>query len=364
MNIVFIGNYNKSEVLTGPEKVAKRIFDEYIKTDKAVFLEYFQDGNTYNLSKKIFGKEIIRQTENGLILRVGVVQLFMQLIKLKPQIVHILTFERFAKLTFSLKRFLKFKVIFNLHGIVYYENTELNIVENSLSKKNYKAEKIFLNCSDVILYLSEFYLEIGKKFYELKSEKLVKIKNGVDEMFHRKESRTTYNKVLKVVFSGDIKRKDKGYNFLKEALRRTNVRIELYIIGSRKYDEYISDNIDLIFAGFLNADELSTFYKNKDIFISASLYDTFSIASAEAMSSGLTLIATDTTGISEFIEDGVNGFIIKYGDVNRLSEIISKLNTDRNLKKSISLNGERIYNELNWSEVIKDYKLVYKNILT
>jgi len=60
MKIVYIGRYNESEILTGPEKVAKRIFHNMTKINSnCVFVEYFFDGAKYNIWKKLFGKEKI-----------------------------------------------------------------------------------------------------------------------------------------------------------------------------------------------------------------------------------------------------------------------------------------------------------------
>ena len=364
MRVVFLGTYNESEVLTGPEKVAKRVFDEYCKTDPAVFVEYYQDGRNHSIFKKIFGKKIIRNESNSKIIRAGIIPFILFLIRYRPQIIHIITFERFAKLVFSLKGFLNFKVIFNLHGIVYYENTELNIVGEKLTVKNHKAEEAFINKSDALLYLSDFYIDIGKKYYEIDESKLIKIKNGVDEVFSHSGSTWSANEKLKIVFSGDIKRKDKGFEFLKKALSALNQNIDLYIVGSKVYDLNIKDNIKIHFAGFLNAKELSEFYQDKDIFISASIYDTFSIAAAEAMCTGLVTIVTTTTGIAQYIEDGVNGFKVEYGDVGKLNEILLMLNSDQILWEKIIIEGQKIYEMMKWPKIVKSYRSIYSNLIS
>ena len=57
MKVIFIGTYNESEILSGPEKVCKRVFEEYSKIDDTIFIQYFQDGRKYSYFKKLFGYE-------------------------------------------------------------------------------------------------------------------------------------------------------------------------------------------------------------------------------------------------------------------------------------------------------------------
>ncbi|MCE9499793.1 MAG: hypothetical protein K8R21_04745, partial [Leptospira sp.] len=76
MKIVLIGTYNPSEILTGPEKFAKRIFHEMErKSVDVTFVTYYQDGRRYSLWKKLFGKETVPNNGNGRIFRMGILPL-------------------------------------------------------------------------------------------------------------------------------------------------------------------------------------------------------------------------------------------------------------------------------------------------
>lgn len=123
IKIIFAGRYNSGEILSGPEKVAKRIFTcLYDKTD-SVFIEYFLMGRNI-LFGKTFGKEIIIDSQNNRVFRLGITQILLFTIKFKPKIVHILSFERFT-LTFScLKFILRYKISYTINGIVAFENSK------------------------------------------------------------------------------------------------------------------------------------------------------------------------------------------------------------------------------------------------
>ena len=93
MNVVYIGRYNDTEILSGPEKAAKRIFHEQIKHCEGTFIQYFFDGRQYGLIKKLFGKDV-KDVHNSKVYTLGLFRIVPLLIKLKPQIIHYISYER------------------------------------------------------------------------------------------------------------------------------------------------------------------------------------------------------------------------------------------------------------------------------
>lgn len=76
----------------------------------------------------------------------------------------------------------------------------------------------------------------------------------------------------------------------------------------RKIKEYkIVDKVLLL--GF--RDDVKKIYKIFDLFILTSIKEGFSLSTLEAMSSSLPVVVSDSGGVREMVEDGVNGFIIK-----------------------------------------------------
>jgi glycosyltransferase involved in cell wall biosynthesis len=62
-----------------------------------------------------------------------------------------------------------------------------------------------------------------------------------------------------------------------------------------------------------------------DIFTLVTNWESFPISILEAMRSGLPIVATDTGGICEAIDDGVNGFLVPRADALILAERLSRL---------------------------------------
>ena len=109
------------------------------------------------------------------------------------------------------------------------------------------------------------------------------------------------------------------------ATNTTNV--EFRIIGRFPNDDYtakfsdaIAENKQIKVCGILTRDEMREAFNQIDIVVCSSLEETMSLTITEGMMCGKVCITTDNTGIADFIEDGVNGFVCRAGDANSLSE--------------------------------------------
>jgi glycosyltransferase involved in cell wall biosynthesis len=62
-----------------------------------------------------------------------------------------------------------------------------------------------------------------------------------------------------------------------------------------------------------------------DVFVSTSETESFGLVIAEAMAAGTVVVATETEGAKEVIEDQKTGILVPIGDVNRIANAISTL---------------------------------------
>jgi glycosyltransferase involved in cell wall biosynthesis len=108
---------------------------------------------------------------------------------------------------------------------------------------------------------------------------------------------------------------------------------------------------------------LAEYLTDKDVFISSSRYEPFSITAAECMAAGVVPVLTKETGASESIEHGRNGFVYDYGDCGKLKSILNELNNDSELKENMSEKAKNIYNILNWNKITGDYINIYKSLM-
>jgi len=84
------------------------------------------------------------------------------------------------------------------------------------------------------------------------------------------------------------------------------------------------------FGGYIAQADLPRWYHAADLYISPSHVDGSSVTLMEALANGLPCLVSDIPGNREWIEDGVNGWLFRDGDVNDLAEKI--LNAIQNRK--------------------------------
>jgi glycosyltransferase involved in cell wall biosynthesis len=75
------------------------------------------------------------------------------------------------------------------------------------------------------------------------------------------------------------------------------------------------------------------------VFVLPSDWDAYPLVLLEALARKLPIISTDTRGPKDIVDDNVNGFIIKKGDVNALAEKVITILTDEKLYQQFSTNA-------------------------
>ncbi len=364
LNVVFIGRYNKDEILSGPEKTAKRIFELRSAEIKAYFVQYFFDGREYGIFKKLFGLESEKLNDNAVVYTAGLLRITPLLLKLKPDLIHIITFERFAIIAFIHKFISKVRIIYNEHGITAYENSEIKKNPFLYRTKDKFCEWAALKFSGKIVFFSETSIDMAQRYYKIDESKILIMSNGIDEAFHIASGRRSSNatNVLRGVVLINSAYSNSGIDFLEKALLISKANVELSVIGDKIEIDTDVSNVRVQYYNKMKPAALADFYKDKDVFFSLNSYDTFSIASVEAMAAGLIPLATEETGISRFIIQGENGFDVKYGNTEKLGEIIDKLAKDNQLKNKMSLQASKIFDILSWKEVYESYKNLYESM--
>ena len=135
-------------------------------------------------------------------------------------------------------------------------------------------------------------------------------------------------------FVGELREK-KGLKTLLNAYALVNKKqpVTLLIVGEvrqgedkKVFDDFqqSNPNSQIIVTGYISPKDLPAYYSLIDIFVHPSLRDGMPNAVLEAMACGKTIIATPVGGVTDVIEDGVNGRLVPVNDVNGLAEKIAE----------------------------------------
>ncbi|MBM4349503.1 MAG: glycosyltransferase family 4 protein [Deltaproteobacteria bacterium] len=178
-----------------------------------------------------------------------------------------------------------------------------------------------------IIAISDMVKRDMIRWYKVPEDRIVVIYNGVDtERFHPR-NRQYRDEIRRKLSIGDEfvmlfvsnNFRMKGLVFLMKALADLKKEgappFKLLVLGRDRKAPYlclakkINISEEMVFAGSTNEPE--KYYGATDLFIHPAFYDAFSLTVLEALASGLPVITTSSTGASEVLNHGKDGFVIR-----------------------------------------------------
>tara|TARA_B110000438_G_C15821172_1_gene654540 strand:+ start:5872 stop:7053 length:1182 start_codon:yes stop_codon:yes gene_type:complete len=184
--------------------------------------------------------------------------------------------------------------------------------------------------------------------YVIPIEKFTIIPLGIIDKNPENITERPGGKEIKLLYVSRLENR-KGTLALLEALPLLNkqcIDFHINIIGSDrphapggiKFQKYFEQNYadlsdKVSFPGFVNDEELERFYRQSDLFVVPSVYESFGLIYVEAMMYGLPSIATVGGGIPEVITQQVDGYLTEINSPKELVTFILEFINDRNKLK-------------------------------
>jgi glycosyltransferase involved in cell wall biosynthesis len=155
-----------------------------------------------------------------------------------------------------------------------------------------------------------------------------------------------------VLFAGQIIR-GKGVDLLLRALARVRQPFECVILGTgshRAACEKLCAQLGLEhkvhFAGFLPPEVTEPLYLEATVFAVTSVWpEPFGLVGPEAMRFGLPVVGFNAGGISEWLIDGENGFLVPWMDTQAFAAKLDLLLSDKNLARTLGAQGRQRVDE-------------------
>ena len=118
------------------------------------------------------------------------------------------------------------------------------------------------------------------------------------------------------------------------------------------------------FGGQVGQRDLPRWYHMADIYISPSHVDGSSVTLMEALASGLPCLVSDISGNKEWVEEGVNGWLFRDGDVDDLAEkILSAIKNRRSFGKIGKAARQTAEEKADWSKNFGKLLEAYDNVI-
>lgn len=258
------------------------------------------------------------------------------------------------------------KLVYTCH------NPAWNVPENDMDFFNriiLAIERFVMKRSDFVTTVSDTMRKNIIRRTGISPEKIQRIYNFVnaEKFFPKKEKQKG---PPKVIFVGKLI-PNKGVEYLLRAasiVRKKHPEVKFLVVGpvSFEYDamnrwlDMVNDlglQKNVVFAGGLSDESLSSAYASSDIFCFPTLRESFGMVIAEAMSSGLPVITTDMDVLREVV--GNSGFLVKPKDVQGISDKITLLIENEILRQKMSKKSLQRSKTFEIKKIMKEYEKMY-----
>jgi glycosyltransferase involved in cell wall biosynthesis len=258
----------------------------------------------------------------------------------------------------------------------YYTAREMPYDTNIISR----CEKDLIRRAHAVTAPSHQMASIISEETEVPIDQIAVVPNAIDhEPFQGTEEPTnqTHN-ALTILFVGRLERA-KGVTVIADAIAPVLDAVPdarfVFIGNDRNTRNGASQRTELErrfakakidsrveFLGGVNQSTLLKWYHRADICVVPSLlYESYSYTCAQAMAAGKPVVASRIGGISETVDDGVNGILCEPGNVSQFVDSMIRLATDSDLRATMGRAGrEKVAREFDPIKIAKRNLEVYE----
>lgn len=153
---------------------------------------------------------------------------------------------------------------------------------------------------------------------------------------------------------------EKNYDLLFKAyaaMRAANPRCRFVVVGDGPLRSRLQrEHPECVFTGFIPRAELAKHYASADIYIHASLTETFGNVLTEAMASGLAVAGFDYAAGRQFVKHGQNGLLVPCDQPDALVEAAALLATDDLLRAQMRPAARASVEMQSWENVLARFE--------
>ncbi len=241
---------------------------------------------------------------------------------------------------------------------------------NGINEYVYKIEKEGMEYADSIIAVSNYTKKMIVDKYGINPDKINVVHNSVEfKQKAKQESFGIKKKDRVVLFMGRLTLQ-KGPDYFVYAAKKVlehEKNVKFVICGNGDMEPLIVDKVaemglasNVLFAGFLQGDDVERAYKMADVYVMPSVSEPFGITPLEAMSNGVPTIISRSSGVSEIIK---HCLLVDFWDIKDMSSKIISILRYSPLKESLKENAFSEIKNFNWDAPAEKCLEIYRKVI-
>ena len=146
--------------------------------------------------------------------------------------------------------------------------------------------------------------------------------------------------------------------------------VELQLVGDGERRSHLESMVvekgltkAVHFAGWVNREQLINYYRQADLFVTATTWEGMPNTVLEGMACGLPVVATRASGLEELVRDGYNGYLVDIDDTAALTDCLIELIENPHERQRMGKESRKIAEqEFAWDYIAQQYAEIYKRL--
>lgn len=252
-------------------------------------------------------------------------------------------------------------LVFHIHAL------EQDRSPNQQDNNACAIEKRGLEEADIVIAVSYYTKKRIIQEYQIPAEKIQVVYNGhPGAVLYDINDYSLPKENYKILFLGRVTEQKGPYYFIKAAEKILSLRrdIEFIIAGEGDQLPYVIETCARLglashvhFTGFLDQDEVRSFYQISDVYVMPSVSEPFGIVCLEAIANNLPVILSKQSGVAEVLTHALK---VDFWDIDQLAENIMALVDYPALQKEMLPHAKRQLSALTWDVAAQKIITIYQ----
>ena len=244
------------------------------------------------------------------------------------------------------------------------------------------AERALVHDVDRVVVATEHEMHLLRDLYGVPGRNVAVIPPGVDRERFRPRDRANARAELgldadaRILLAAGRIERPKGLDVLIEALGEMTAvdRVQLLIIGGderaaaelarlRRVAEAAGVSDLVRFVGSVTHEQIGTYYNAADVVVMPSRYESFGLVAAEAMASGVPVVASRVGGLASTVADGRTGYLIPWQSPDLFAEKLDLLLGDEALRERLGASAAEAMRAYDWRSVAAQLVDLYAHLV-